>query len=150
MVSFEQLDPTIPLCRYVYVFHITLLSNLLLKKSSDSSEPEDVLWEQINPDLDALLPIIANHFGSPCQSQEPLQRGAYARTFLYILLGGLHVVARVILPARRTLKTEAEVAAMDSIRGMRALLVVLVSSDPWLPSAYVNPRAACPPVLQHA
>ena len=98
--------------------------------SSDSPEPEDILWEQINPDLDALLPIISSHFGSPCQSQEPLQHGSSARVFRYILQDGLHVVAKVILPARRTLKTEAEVAAMDAIRGMCALLAILVPFDP--------------------
>ena len=97
-------------------------SHLPLKKSSQSPEPEDILWEQINPDLDAFRTIIANHFGSPCKSQQPLQPGAYARTFLYILHDDLRVVGRVILPARRTLKTEAEVTAMDSIRGMCALL----------------------------
>jgi hypothetical protein len=107
---------------YVRTSHITLLSDLLLKKSSGSPEPEDILWEQINPDLDAFCTIIANHFGSPCQSQEPLPPGVYARAFLYILQDGLHVVGRVILPARRTLKTEAEIAAMDSIRGTCALL----------------------------
>ena len=127
-----------------------LLSDLLLKKSSDSPASEDILWEQINPDLDALLPIIVNHFGSPCQSKEPLQQGAYARAFLYILQDGLHVVARVSLPVRRTLKTEAEVAAMDAIRGMRALLSILVSSDPRLPSAYIDPCTTGAPVLQHA
>ena len=107
---------------YVYTSHIALPSDLLLKTSSDTPEPEDILWEQINPDLDAFRAIIANHFGTPCQSQEPLEPGAYARAFLYILQDGLHVVGRVILPARRTLKTEAEVAAMDSIRGTCALL----------------------------
>ena len=105
--------------RYVYTSHIVFLSDLLLKKSP---EPEDVLWEEINPDLDAFRTIISNHFSSPCESHEPLQPGAYARTFLYILQDGLHVVGRIILPARRTLKTEAEVAAMDSIRGTSALL----------------------------
>ena len=134
----------------IYISHITFLSHLLLKISSDSPEPEDILWEQINPDLDALLSIIANHFGSPCWSQEPLQHGSYARAFLYILQDGLHVLARVILPVRRTLKTEAEVASMDTIRGMRALLAVLISSDPRLPRAYVDPCTTRPPVLQHA
>ena len=126
MPLLSHLDPTVPVVRcmhmYVHTSHIALLSDLLLKKSSDSPEPEDILWEQINPDLDAFRTIISNHFGSPCQSQEPLQPGAYARTFLYILQDGLHVVGRVILPARRTLKTEAEIAAMDSIRGTCALL----------------------------
>ena len=98
---------------YVYA------SDLPLKKSP---EPEDLLWEQINPNLDAFRTIISNHFGSPCKSQQPLQPGAYARTFLYILEDGLHIVGRVVLLARRTLKTEAEVATMDSIRGTCALL----------------------------
>ena len=108
-------------CMYVYTSHIVFLSDLPLKRSSDSPEPEDVLWEQINPDLDAFRSIISNHFGSPCESHELLQPSAYARTFLYILQDGLHVVGRVILPARRTLKTEADVAAMDSIRGTSTL-----------------------------
>ena len=113
-------NPCISMC--VHTSHIALLSDHSLKKADDSRKPEDILWEQINPDLDAFRTIIANHFGSPCQSQESLQPGAYARTFLYILQDGLHVVGRVILPIRRTLKTEAEIAAMDSIRGMCALL----------------------------
>ena len=110
---------------YVYkslIASTSTVSNFLIKNSTDSPEPEDVLWEQINPNLDAFRAIISNHFGSPCQSQQPLQPGAYARAFLYVLQDGLHVVGRVILPARRTLKTEAEVAAMDSIRGTCALL----------------------------
>ena len=107
---------------YVYTSHTILLSDLLLKKSTDSPEPEDVLWGQTNPDLDAFRTIIANLFGSPYQSQEPLQPGAYARTFLYILQNSLHVVGRVTLPVRRTLRTEADIAAMDSIRGTCALL----------------------------
>ena len=118
-----RLDPTMHVHVRLY-YHIALLPNLLLKGSntSDSPEPEDILWEEINPNLDAFRTIISNHFGSPCQSQESLHPGAYARTFLYILQDGLHVVGRVILPARRTLKTEAEIAAMDSIRGTCALL----------------------------
>ena len=85
-------------------------------------EPENILWEEINPDLEAFCTIISNHFGPPCASQEPLQPGAYARTFLYIPQDGRHVVGSVILPARPTLKTEAEIAAMDSLRGTCVLL----------------------------
>ena len=110
---------------YVYkslIAFISTVSDFLIKGSTDSPEPEDILWEQINPNLDAFRAIISNHFGSPCQSQQPLQPGAYARAFLYVLQDGLQVVGRVILPARRTLKTEAEVAAMDSIRGTCVLL----------------------------
>ena len=44
--------------------------------------------------------------------------GAYARAFLYTLDSGLKVVARVILPVRETIKTEAEVSAMDTVRGL--------------------------------
>ena len=121
---------------YVYIPHIAFLSHLLLEKSSDSPEPEDILWEQINLDLDVLLFIIANQFGPPCQSQDPLQHGAYARAFLYILQDGPQVVARVILPAPRTSKSRQR---MGASRSMRILLGVLVSSDPWLPSTSVDP-----------
>src|SRR5258708_8561279 len=34
-------------------------------ESSESPEPEDILWDEINPDLDAFRTIISNHFVSP-------------------------------------------------------------------------------------
>ena len=120
--TWTQSSPRLHARMYVYVSLFPLLSHLPLKISSHSPGPADVLWEKFNPNLDAFRTIISNHFGSPCQSQQPLQSGSYARTFLHILEDGLHIVGRVILPVRRTLKTEAEVAAMDSIRGMSALL----------------------------
>ncbi|KAL0958432.1 hypothetical protein HGRIS_000574 [Hohenbuehelia grisea] len=84
--------------------------------SADSLEPEDILWEQTNPDLGAYRAIIEGHFGSPCTKQEPLEPGAYSRVFLYTMQDGLKIVGKVVLPARRTIKTEAEVAAMDTMR----------------------------------
>ena len=39
---------------------------------------------------------------------------------------------------------------MDAIRGMRVLLAVLVCSDRWLPSRYVDPCTTGLPILQHA
>lgn len=80
-------------------------------------EPEDVLWDKICPNLEALENIICTHFGSPCCSKKPLNHGAYARVFHYTLDNNLQLVARVILPVRETIKTESEIAAMDMVRG---------------------------------
>ena len=43
--------------------------------------------------------------------------GAYARAFLFSLENNMQVVARVILPVRESLKTEAEVVTMEVVRG---------------------------------
>ena len=115
------IQPCLRASIYVYTSHIAftytisdfLIMILLSPRTSSGSKS--------TPNLDAFRTIISNHFGSPCESQQPLQPGAYARTFLYVLQDGLQIVGRVILPARRTLKNEAEVAAMDSIRGTCAL-----------------------------
>jgi hypothetical protein len=81
------------------------------------NSPEEILWDQTSPDLSALGDIISTHFNSPCHSREFLGIGAYARAFLYTLENGFKLVARVILPVRETIKTEAEVCAMDTARG---------------------------------
>ena len=46
--------------------------------------------------------------------------GAYARVFLFSLENDMQVVARVILPVRESLKTEAEVVTMEVVRGKMA------------------------------
>jgi hypothetical protein len=89
-----------------------------LQHTTNSPEPEDILWDKTNPDLEELRSIIGVHFNSPCRSQEPLNHGAYARVFLYTLQNDIQLVARVILPVRETIKTEAEIAAMDMARGL--------------------------------
>jgi hypothetical protein len=86
-------------------------------KASSAPELEDILWDQTSPDLSALGEIISSHFDSPCHSRKLLGNGAYARAFLYTLENGFKLVARVILPVRETIKTEAEVCAMDTTRG---------------------------------
>jgi hypothetical protein len=45
-----------------------------------------------------------------------LNHGAYARAFHYTLENGFQLVARVILPARKTIKTEAEISTMEMVR----------------------------------
>ena len=84
---------------------------------SHSSESLDELWLAANPDLDALNDIIAAHFGVQCVSREVLGRGGYAFAYLVTLANDVRVVARVILPVRDYVKTEAEVATMTSVRG---------------------------------
>ena len=90
----------------------------LQHKTGSTPEPEDILWDKTDPDLEALKSIIGTHFNSPCRSQEPLNHGAYARAFLYTLQNDIQLVARVILPVRETIKTETEIAAMDMARGL--------------------------------
>lgn len=47
--------------------------------------------------------------------------GAYARAFLFSLASGMQVVGRVILPVRDSVKTEAEVATMELVRGTQII-----------------------------
>ena len=82
---------------------------------------EDI-WDQTSPDLSGLGEIISAHFNSLCHSRKLLGNGAYARAFLYTLENGFKLVARVVSPARETVKTEAEACAIDTARGSFALL----------------------------
>jgi hypothetical protein len=90
------------------------------KNSASHQEPEDVLWDKISPDLEA-LENICTRLGSQCFSKKPLNHGAYARVFHYTLDNDRQLVARVILPVREIIKTESEIAAMDMVRGMSFL-----------------------------
>jgi len=57
--------------------------------------------------------------------------GAFARVFLFMLENGMQVVARIILPVRESVKTEAEVAAMELVRGhYRQLLLCYCDARP--------------------
>jgi hypothetical protein len=87
------------------------------KTSAFHQDPEDVLWDKISPDLEA-LENICTRLGSQCFSKKPLNHGAYARVFHYMLDNNLQLVGRVILPVRETIKTEPEIATMDMVRGM--------------------------------
>ena len=80
-------------------------------------EDEEILWNEIDPDLPALETIIQQHFGQACKLEESFELGSYARTFLYRLTNGKSLVARVILPVRDYIKTECEVSSMCFIRG---------------------------------
>ena len=61
--------------------------------------------------------IIVSHFKCSCDDLTLLSDdGAYARVYTTSLETGQELVVRLVLPVRRGLKTEAEVAAMDCIR----------------------------------
>jgi hypothetical protein len=85
------------------------------------------LWDEINPNLEELDRIISEHFKSAHRSMQPLNQGSYARVFHYILENGVQLVARVILPVRETIKTEAEISAMEMVRGTYSLTCSTVS-----------------------
>ena len=51
--------------------------------------------------------------------------GAFARVFLFTLQNGMQLIARIILPVRESVKTEAEVAAMELVRGHYRCSLVL-------------------------
>lgn len=71
----------------------------------------------MNADIAALQHIVSAHFRTDCQSHTRMNDGAYARVFLFSLITGVQVVGRVILPVRRSIKTEAEVTTMELVRG---------------------------------
>ncbi|KIJ31397.1 hypothetical protein M422DRAFT_266935 [Sphaerobolus stellatus SS14] len=69
--------------------------------------PHATLWNETNPNLDALDSIINQHFiDTDCLKRVSLGDGAYSRAFLYTLNSGFQVVAKVILPVRPVFKTE--------------------------------------------
>src|SRR4051812_45414086 len=82
-----------------------------------SIDGSDELWEATNADLVALQEIVSAHFRVESQNRVLIGGGAYARVFLFTLQDGRKVVGRVVFPVRETIKTEAEAAAMELIRG---------------------------------
>ena len=70
-----------------------------------------------NVDMATLQQIVCAHFHSECLCHTHMDDGAYARVFLFSLENSMQVVARVILPVRESLKTEAEVVTMEVVRG---------------------------------
>ena len=87
--------------------------------SSDGSslEPDERLWQAADVEIAALQTIVSIHFHAQCRSFELLGAGSYARAFLFALENNIQVVGWVVLPVRESIKTEAEVAAMELVRG---------------------------------
>jgi len=110
------------------------------------------LWNEAKPDIDALKTIVSHHFHSPC-CDEVLMKGAYARVFLFTLENDQKIVARVVLPVRERVKTEAEVATMAYIRGttlyFKEVMLILKYSRIHHRSNF-NSGAKGLPLLQHA
>jgi hypothetical protein len=75
------------------------------------------LWQAANVDMKAIEIIISSHFRTPHTHHTRMDDGAFARVFLFTLQNGMQVIARIILPVRESVKTEAEVAAMELVRG---------------------------------
>ena len=90
---------------------------------SHQSSADESLWQTVNADIGALQQIVSSHFRTDCQRY--ILRMAYARAFLFSLVTGTQVVGRVILPVCESIKTEAEVTIMESVRGNQ-----IVHSDP--------------------
>ena len=84
------------------------------------------LWQAANVNMQALETIISSHFGTQCSRYARMDDGAYARVFLFSLQNDLQVVGRVILAVRESVKTEAEVAAMELVRGTGVQLLLAV------------------------
>ena len=94
-----------------------------MNHSHQTTSPDEELWQATNADMPALQRIISSHFRSECRQYIRMNDGAYARVFLFTLENNLKVVARVVLPVRESLKTEAEVATMELVRGKLAAIV---------------------------
>jgi len=88
------------------------------ESSSHECPPRERLWQSANVDLAALRSIISTRFHAQCRGFEPLNNGTFARVFLFSLGNNMQVVGRVILPVRESFKTEAEVAAMELVKGI--------------------------------
>ena len=75
------------------------------------------IWQAANVDVRAIEIIISSHFGTSPSHHARLDDGAFTRVFLFTLENGMQIIARIILPVRESVKTEAEVAAMELVRG---------------------------------
>ena len=80
-------------------------------------EAFDSAWDNVSLNVSALQKILSDHFSRPCIEYRLIGEGVYAKAFLFTFLDGYAVVGRVLLPVRERLKTEAEVAVMDTLRG---------------------------------
>lgn len=77
----------------------------------------EMLWKNANVNMTAMQDIASSHFGSDYHDCTRMDEGAYARVFLFTLKNGFQFVARIVLPVRESVKTQAEVAAMTLVRG---------------------------------
>ena len=91
-----------------------------LLSNGSSPEPDELLRQSADVDIAALQTIVSTCFHTQCRGFEPLtlDAGSYARAFLFSLENGIQVVGRVMLPVRESIKTEAEVAAIELVRGI--------------------------------
>lgn len=80
---------------------------------------EALFWPEIEPRLPLLQAIVTNHFGCQCgEFERPEDEdGHWARLYHAALEDGRKLLIQIPLPSRNVLRTEAMVAAMDSIRG---------------------------------
>jgi hypothetical protein len=129
-----NLSKIMSICSPCFLGSEDAILTILQHSECSCSHSEDELWNETNPDIEALKGIIKDHFNSSCQTEEPMKHGAYARVFLYTLQNGLQVIARVTLPVRKGIKTESEIGAMDMVRGK-----LIRSIDPREPhSQYIS------------
>ena len=75
------------------------------------------LWQAANVDMKAMEIIISSHFRTAHIHHASMDDGTFARVFLFTLENGMQVIARILLPVRESVKKEAEVAAMELVRG---------------------------------
>ena len=95
------------------------MSHSTSSTSNIAAHPEiEALWQGANPDLEAMGAVVESHFNSSCLARVQIGAGGYARVFMYTLSNGTRFAAKICLPIGETSKTEAEVATMDSIRGL--------------------------------
>ena len=117
------------------------------------------LWQAANVDMKAMEIIISSHFRTSHIHHAPMDDGTFARVFLFTLENGMQVIARILLPVRESVKTEAEVAAMELVRGYyrcRCCVIATLTHVPFwfLPmskycSAHIYPCSKDLPLLQH-
>ena len=81
-----------------------------------TEELHHTFWSGVEPKLPLLQDIISAHFGLTCSELSPMGGGSFSHIYRGTIENGLQVIARIVLPVRDQVKTEAEIATMDSIR----------------------------------
>jgi hypothetical protein len=77
-------------------------------------QDEEPVWPTTN--LHAFEQIVANHFRIGVRRYTLINGGSYAKVYLFTLENDFQAIGRVVFPVRETVKTEAEVAAMELVR----------------------------------
>lgn len=121
--SEEESDSELETAALLFRFLVLFLGAGAMQSCCERTSEAEKLWQAANVDIKAIEIIISSHFRTSVGHHACMDNGSYARVFLFTLENGMQVIARIILPVRESVKTEAEVAAMELVRARTSIPV---------------------------